>query len=157
MAKQSIACPGFWWWHPLPLPMFWVPLSLKDKINCVEDLISPKASRVFSIINLFYNNGYFSKYFLCSCNDFFFPFGIFFSFETWKEKLSRVQSWLFANSVVLYLWQSEKKKGNGIERGGKPKLEKCNNSWFKHKIKPNHHEKKNNKSQTQKQEFMPFW
>lgn len=53
---------GYW---SASLPVFWVPLSLKDKMNCVEDPISSKATRVFSIRNLFYNNRYFSKYFLC--------------------------------------------------------------------------------------------
>lgn len=157
---KSIACHGLWWWHLPPLSMFWIPLHLKDKMNCVDDLISPKVTRVFSIVNLFYNNGYFSKYFFCPCIDFFSSLLVFFfSFETWKEKLFRLQCWLFANSVILYLWQSKKRIGNGVERGRKPKPEKS--TIIDLKAKSNQTTmgggEAKNKSQTQKQEFMPFW
>lgn len=37
---KDIAWLGVWWWRTLSLPMFWVPLSLKDKMCFVEDLIS---------------------------------------------------------------------------------------------------------------------
>lgn len=108
-------------------PCFEISLHLKDKMNCAEDLISPKVTRVFSIVNLFYNNGYFSKYFFCPVMIFFFPFGIFF-FSLKLEKKNSLDSSVgnstVANSVILYLWQSKKRIGNGVERGRKPKPEK---------------------------------
>lgn len=93
---------------------------------------------------------------------FFFPFGIFF-FSLKLEKKNSLDSSVgnstVANSVILYLWQSKKRIGNGVERRRKPKPEKSTIIDLKAKSSPTTMrggKKQKTNLKTQKQEFMPF-